>query len=186
MLSLQKDLAEPLVTVFGGSRCTAESIEYQEAMTLGRLLAEAGYAVCTGGYAGIMEAISRGAHEVNGHVVGVTMSQLKSVPNRFLKETWPTDNFYNRLQHLIQSSEAFFALRGGMGTITEISLVWNKLYTGVLAPRPLILVGDCWPPIIEAYCQNLAVGETDLKLITCVPDAQSALEAFQRWNWETK
>lgn len=184
MLNLQHEPASSIVTIFGGSRCSSESVEYQEAMKLGRFLAEAGYTVCTGGYAGVMEAISRGAHEADGHVIGVTMTLLKGTPNQFLKETWPTENFYNRLQRMIQSSVAYIALRGGMGTLTEISLVWNKLYTGIIPPRPLILLGDCWPPLIEVLCQNLVVGEADTALITCVPDAESAMEVLDRWSFE--
>jgi uncharacterized protein (TIGR00725 family) len=72
------------ITVFGGSRCGPEAAEYQEALRLGRLLVEAGFEVCSGGYAGVMEAISRGAHEAGGHIVGVTMTQFKSKPNPYL------------------------------------------------------------------------------------------------------
>ena len=60
------------ITVFGGSKCTPETEEYKEALKLGRLLVEAGFDVCSGGYAGVMEAISRGAHEAGGHVTGMT------------------------------------------------------------------------------------------------------------------
>lgn len=72
------------VTVFGGSRCGPDSEEYKEALRLGRLLVEAGFDVASGGYAGVMEAISRGAHEAGGHVIGVTMNQFKSAPNPYL------------------------------------------------------------------------------------------------------
>lgn len=174
----------PMVTVFGGARCSPETLEYKQALQLGRSLAEAGYTVCTGGYAGVMEAISRGAHEVDGHVVGVTLSQLKGAPNAFLKETWPTDDFYARLQKLIQSSVAYMALRGGMGTVTEISLVWNKLYTGVIPPRPLILIGDCWPPIVEAFKQNLVVSDADVNLVQCVATVEQAMEILDQWSFK--
>ncbi|HXI93207.1 MAG TPA: LOG family protein, partial [Blastocatellia bacterium] len=115
------------ITVFGGSRCGPDAAEYKEALRLGRLLVEAGFDVCSGGYAGVMEAISRGAHEAGGHVIGVTMEQFKSAPNPYLKKIEPSADFYARLQILIRDSAGYIALRGGMGTVTEISLVWNKL-----------------------------------------------------------
>ena len=124
--------------------------EYSEARRVGELLAKAGFTICTGGYAGVMEAASRGAHERGGRVIGVTMNQFKSEPNRYLTEKIPSAHFYERLQHLIMQSAGYIALRGGMGTVTEISLVWNKMQTRVLEPRPLVLLGDCWPPLVES------------------------------------
>ncbi|HXF43110.1 MAG TPA: hypothetical protein VNK26_05165, partial [Pyrinomonadaceae bacterium] len=71
-----------IVTIFGGSRCNADSEEYKEARKLGRLLAEAGFTICTGGYLGVMEAASRGAREAGGRVLGIVMNQFKFEPNR--------------------------------------------------------------------------------------------------------
>ena len=116
-----------IVTIFGGSKCGHDSEEYREALSLGRRLAEAGFTICTGGYLGVMEAASRGAHEAGGRVLGIVMNQFRAEPNRFLTEKVATDHFYDRLQNLITRSVGFVALRGGMGTVTEISLVWNKL-----------------------------------------------------------
>ena len=157
-----KDDKRKQITVFGGSRCGPEAPEYQEALKLGRLLVEAGFDVCSGGYAGVMEAISRGAHEAGGHVIGVTMDQFKSAPNPYLKKIEPSADFYARLQKLIRESVGYVALRGGMGTVTEISLVWNKLVMNVLPPRPLILLGECWPLAIECLRRHLVVSDADM------------------------
>jgi uncharacterized protein (TIGR00730 family) len=156
---------EPIVTIFGGSKCRAGDPEYTQALRVGELLVDSGFAVCTGGYAGVMEAASRGAHERGGRVVGVTMNQFKSEPNRYLTEKVPSEHFYERLQRLITRSVGYIALRGGMGTVTEISLVWNKLQTRVLEPRPLVLLGDCWPPIVKAWQRNLAVSDADVQIL---------------------
>src|SRR5713226_1646331 len=117
------ETAERIVTIFGGSKCREGDLEYGQAIHVGALLAESGFTICTGGYAGVMEAASRGAHERGGRVVGVTMNQFKSEPNRFLTEKVPSEHFYERLQRLITRSVGFIALRGGMGTVTEVSLV---------------------------------------------------------------
>ena len=163
------------ITVFGGSRCGAESAEYQEALKLGRLLVEAGFDVCSGGYAGVMEAISRGAHEAGGHVIGVTMEQFKSAPNPYLKKIEPSADFYARLQTLILESVGYIALRGGMGTVTEISLVWNKLVMNVLQQRPLILLGECWPRAIECLREHLVISDSDMTHLSFAGTAEEAI-----------
>lgn len=166
--------SEKIVTIFGGSKCGENSPEYREAKELGRRLAEAGFTICTGGYLGVMEAASRGAREAGGRVFGIVMNQFKSEPNRYLTDKVASDHFYDRLQNLITRSVGFVALRGGMGTVTEISLVWNKLQTGVLEKRPLVLLGDCWREIIDACQHNLVVSDEDVKLLDF---ADSATEA---------
>jgi uncharacterized protein (TIGR00725 family) len=166
---------EPIVTIFGGSKCREDAPEYAEAMRVGALLADSGFTVCTGGYAGVMEAASRGAHERGGRVIGITMNQFKSEPNRYLTEKVPSEHFYERLQRLIIQSVGYIALRGGMGTVTEISLVWNKLQTRVLEPRPLVLLGDCWPPVVRAWQKDLAVSDTDVAILNFASSAEEAV-----------
>ena len=165
---------EQIVTIFGGSKCGPKSDEYRSAYELGGLLAKSGFTICTGGYLGVMEAASRGARESGGRVFGIVMNQFKGEPNRYLTDKVATDHFYDRLQNLITRSVGFVALRGGMGTVTEISLVWNKLQTGVLERRPLVLVGDCWKRVVEAWQTNLVVSQQDVNLLDFADDAESA------------
>src|ERR671917_365830 len=166
---------ERIVTIFGGSKCGEDSAEYGEARRVGELLAEAGFTICTGGYLGVMEAASRGAHERGGRVLGIVMNQFKKEPNRFLTDKVATPHFYDRLQHLILRSVGFVALRGGMGTVTELSLVWNKIQTRVIEPRPLVLLGDCWPPIVEAWRTHLAVSEQDVSVLDFAQTPEEAV-----------
>jgi uncharacterized protein (TIGR00730 family) len=165
-----------IVTVFGGSKCAEDSPEYGEARELGGRLAEAGFTICTGGYLGIMEAASRGAREKGGRVLGIVMNQFKHEPNRYLTDKVATDHFYDRLQNLISRSVGFVAFRGGMGTVTEISLVWNKLQTRVLASRPLVLVGDCWKPVVEVWQRSLVVSDADVAFLDFAENARQACD----------
>src|SRR5438034_2949841 len=151
--------SDKIVTIFGGSKCNENSEEYGQAVEIGTRLAEAGFTICTGGYLGVMEAASRGAHERGGRVLGIVMNQFKAEPNRYLTDKVASAHFYERLQNLIMRSVGFIAIRGGMGTVTELSLVWNKLQTGVIEPRPLVLLGDCWPPVVAAWQKHLLVSE---------------------------
>lgn len=163
-----------IVTIFGGSKCSSDSPEYQDAKDLGYRLAEAGFTICTGGYLGIMEAASSGAREAGGRVFGIVMNQFKSEPNRYLTDKVATDHFYDRLQNLITRSVGFVAFKGGMGTVTEISLVWNKLQTRVLDPRPLVLIGDCWKNVVDSWQTNLVVSKNDVAILDFADNAEEA------------
>jgi uncharacterized protein (TIGR00730 family) len=169
-----ENTSEKIVTIFGGSKCSENSPEYLQAKELGGRLAEAGFTICTGGYLGVMEAASRGAREKGGRVFGIVMNQFKGEPNRYLTDKVASDHFYDRLQNLITRSVGFVALRGGMGTVTEISLVWNKLQTRVLDKRPLVLLGDCWKEVVKVWQENLAVSEADVSLLDFAANAEEA------------
>lgn len=170
---------EKIVTIFGGSKCDENSAEYNQALQLGAGLAQAGFTICTGGYLGVMEAASRGARENGGRVFGIVMNQFKSEPNRYLTDKVASKHFYERLQNLIDRSSAFIALRGGMGTVTEISLVWNKLQTRVIDYRPLILLGDCWKPVVETFQKFLVVSPQDVSLLNFAGTVDEAIEIIK-------
>lgn len=167
---------ERIVTIFGGSRCNENSPEYMQAREVGARLAEAGFTICTGGYLGVMEAASRGAREKGGRVLGIVMNQFKGEPNRYLTDKVASRHFYERLQNLIERSVGFIALKGGMGTVTEISLVWNKLMTRVIEPRPLILLGQEWRSVVEAWQSHLVVSDADVSLLNFASSADEACE----------
>jgi len=168
------DSEDRIVTIFGGSKCGPASDEYREAQEIGSRLAKAGFTICTGGYLGVMEGASRGAREAGGRVFGIVMNQFKSEPNRYLTDKVATNHFYDRLQNLITRSVGFVALRGGMGTVTEVSLVWNKLSTRVLDRRPIVLVGDCWRDVVDAWKKHLVVSDEDVAYLDFAHDADEA------------
>lgn len=166
---------ERIVTIFGGAKCAEGSAEYAEARRAGELLVERGFTICTGGYLGVMEAASRGARERGGRVLGIVMNQFKSEPNRYLTDKVASAHFYERLQNLITRSVGFIAIRGGMGTVTELSLVWNKIQTRVIEPRPLVLLGDCWRPVVACWREHLAVSEADISLLDFAATPEEAV-----------
>lgn len=177
---------EKIVTIFGGAKCSEADGEYVQARRVGQLLAEAGFTICTGGYLGVMEAASRGAHERGGRVLGIVMNQFKAEPNRYLTDKVATPHFYERLQLLITRSVGFIAIRGGMGTVTELSLVWNKIQTRVIGPRPLVLLGDCWPPIVREWKKYLAVSDDDISALDFAETAEDAVAIICRKSSEVR
>src|SRR5215813_4987164 len=98
------------ISVFGGSQPKEGDTAYAEAQELGRLLAQHGRTVLTGGYIGTMEAVSRGASEAGGHVIGVTCEEIenwrKVAPNRWVKEERRKKTLIERMQALINGSDA--------------------------------------------------------------------------------
>src|SRR5512146_2138496 len=104
------------VSVFGGSQPREGDAAYAEAMELGKLLAERGHTVLTGGYIGTMEAVSRGANEAGGHVIGVTCEDIEAWRavnhNPWVMEELRFPSLRLRLFGLIDNCEAALALPG--------------------------------------------------------------------------
>ncbi len=167
-----------LITVFGGSRCAPDTVEYRDGIRLGRLLAGRGFTVVCGGYGGVMEAVSRGAREAGGEVLGITLAKTAAAPNEHLTRAVPAPDLYERLRRLIRQSVAYIALRGGMGTVAEVAIVWNEFLLNALSPRPLVLVGDCWPPVIAALRQHMPIEDRDMQWIQFAPTPQEALQVL--------
>ncbi len=146
-----EDYTVKRVAVFGGSRPSDE--DYQQALHLGNLLGQAGYTVMTGGYIGSMEAVSRGAAEIGGHVIGVTCNEIEAwrpvEPNPWIKEEYRHKTILDRMFALIDGCDAALTLPGGPGTLAEIAVMWTHLLTGAIKPRPLILIGEGWHETIE-------------------------------------
>lgn len=143
------------VTVFGGAQPKEGTSAYEEARELGSFLAQRGHAVLTGGYMGTMEAVSRGAHDAGGHVIGVTCIDIeewrKSKPNPWIKEERRKKTLMDRLTGLVEGCDAAIALPGGAGTLTEVSLMWNLMIVESLPRRPLILIGRGWRSTFDQF-----------------------------------
>ncbi len=156
----------PRVTVFGSSRLTEAEPGYEEARRLGRLLAQAGYAVCSGGYAGAMAAVSRGAVEAGGTVIGITVDRWASRlrANPWLTQEIGTPDLFERLRRLMEA-DAYVALPGGPGTLGEVSLAWNLFQTESIATRPLVLVGSQWRTLVRCMEAGLRIEPRDLALL---------------------
>jgi len=172
------------VTVFGGAQPLPGQAPYEDARRLGRLLAEAGHTVLTGGYIGTMEAVSRGACEAGGHVIGVTCSQIeawrKVRANAWVQEERHFETLRERLFELVDACDAAIALPGGVGTLVELAITWNELIIGALNPRPLILVGSGWQSILESFYTELGVyiREDHRQLLSLAEDVDAAVSTL--------
>jgi uncharacterized protein (TIGR00730 family) len=174
------------ISVFGGSQSKPGSAAYAEAHRLGELLAQRGHIVMTGGYIGTMEAISRGAHEAGGHVIGVTCGEIERwrdvEKNRWVKEEWRKQTLVERLQVLIRECDASIAFPGGAGTLTEISLMWTLMIVESMHRRPLVLVGDGWQSVFDQLFKSfdLYIPSGQRELVWFAKDAQTAVEMIEK------
>lgn len=140
---------EKIITVFGSSRPKECDPDYAEARLLGRVLAQSGFAVCSGGYAGVMEAVSRGAKEAGGKTYGVTAEFFRAKTNQWIDVEVRMKTWQERLFELIRLADAFVACKGGTGTLVELAVVWEMLNKSVLEGRPFAVLGDFWTPILD-------------------------------------
>ena len=173
------------ISVFGGSRPKEGDTAYNEAIELGRLLAKRGHTVLTGGYIGTMEAVSRGAKEAGGHVIGVTCEDIetwrKVKANSWVMEEIRRKTLEERLHTLIHESDAALALPGGPGTLTEISLMWNLMVVESLHRRPLILIGDGWQSVFDQFFNGLDayVPAHQREILNFSKDVQTAVKMLE-------
>ena len=142
-------MGEKIVTVFGSSRPQRGHADYEQAQKLGSVLAQRGFAVCTGGYGGVMEAASRGAKGAGGKTYGVTAEFFSRSANEWVdvevrKKTWQ-----ERLFALIELGDGFVVCKGGTGTLVELAVVWEMLNKSVIVAKPLVVLGDFWQPILQ-------------------------------------
>jgi hypothetical protein len=138
-----------IVTVFGSSRPREGDAEYEEARLLGSALARQGFAVCSGGYGGVMEGVSRGAKEAGGRTLAVTAKVFRARTNEWVDEHRAVATWEERLFELIRSGDAYVACKGGTGTLVELAVVWEMLNKGFLAGKPFVALGDFWVPVLD-------------------------------------
>lgn len=170
------------IAVFGGASPLPGEYAYQQAYELGRLLGTKGYTVLNGGYIGTMEAVSRGAAEAGGYVIGVTCDEIERwrpvQPNPWIHEEWRFPSLRQRMLAMIDACDAALALPGGVGTLTEIATTWNHLLTEAISAKPLILIGPTWQAVIQAFFNHMGgyIPESQRRWISFAEDAVQAVK----------
>ncbi|VAX19741.1 conserved hypothetical protein 730 [hydrothermal vent metagenome] len=155
------------VTVFGSSKPLPGEEEYESAHKLGQLLGEAGYAVCTGGYQGIMDAVSKGASEFDVKVIGVTVDLFSAVPSEYLTGQIHCDSLFERIEKLIELGDAYIILRGGTGTLVELSISWELMNKNLIDQKPIACHGEMWQRIIQPMEERIEYEKRETGLVQC-------------------
>ena len=170
------------ITIFGGTKPHPGEPAYAEAERLGALLAAAGHTVITGGYMGTMEASSKGAHRASGKVVGITCQQIedwrKSKVNPWVTHEHKAETLQERMVIMMDEADVILALPGGIGTLAEIALFWNRMVIEASPRKPLILVGAGWRQAISGLSGALEgyFPPAYLEMLTFVESVDQAAE----------
>jgi uncharacterized protein (TIGR00730 family) len=176
----------PAVSVFGSARARPGDREYGQAECIGTGLAEAGYAVITGGGPGVMEAANKGAVSVGGVSVGLGIElPMEMGLNDYVEIGLEFRYFFVRKTMFIKYSQAFVVLPGGFGTLDELFEALTLVQTGKITRFPIVLVGSSyWTGLVSWIREsvlasgNISAGDEDL--ITVVDDPAEAVRIIQQ------
>lgn len=167
------------VVVFGSSRSLEDSPACRQAYRLGRLLAQSGYVVCNGGYAGVMAAVARGAKEAGGRTIGVTVAMFpERTANPWLDQVVHTQTIFARLAEFVGRADAFVVLKGGVGTLLECALIWNLAQAGALGGKPIILLGRHWPAFVRALLRHSFIRAQDQAVLHYAGSPSRVIQAL--------
>lgn len=173
---------------FGFADASVNDPLYKEAFECSKYLAEKGFVSINGGGPGTMRAVSEGAKAAGGTAVGATFYP-KDITNfegrdkdNPLDIEVKTKNYLERTLKLLELGDAYIVLKGGTGTISEFGMAWGlaRLYYG--HHKPLILYGEFWNRIVEAFVQNMRIRPEDLKVYKVVNTPEEAYKAIETFE----
>ena len=177
------EIQSPLITVFGSARTPADNHFYLEAEKLGRLLAEYGYGVLTGGGGGIMEAAHKGAFNAGGETVGLNIVlPHEQRPNPYQTKSLDFRYFFIRKVNFLKYTVGVFIFPGGFGTMDEFFESITLVQTGKVNRIPLILVGrEFWQPAVKWIEATLMenhgyISPEDMELFKIVDSAEEGMQ----------
>jgi uncharacterized protein (TIGR00730 family) len=176
----------PGVTVFGSARATADDPAYKAAQEVGRLFAETGFAVVTGGGPGLMEAANKGAQEAGGLSVGFNIElPHEQHHNPYLDVGVTFRHFYARKTMLVKAAEGFVMFPGGFGTLDELFEALTLIQTGKVHNFPVVLFDhEYWRGLLdwirERLLERAMISGDDLELLFRTDDPAEAVEIVVR------
>jgi uncharacterized protein (TIGR00730 family) len=183
-------IGQPAVTVYGSARIAAGDPAYERAREIGRRLAEAGFAVVTGGGPGIMEAANRGCQEADGLSIGFNIElPHEQHANVYLDRELIFKHFYARKTMLVKAAEGFVLCEGGFGTLDELFESLVLIQTGKILHFPVVLVGtEHWHGlrswIEEKLIDEKLIEPADLLLLSVTDDpaetVRIVLDCYER------
>ena len=189
-LNIKKAESIDQITIFGSSHAKEGNLVVKEAYEVCEALAEVGYIVVNGGGPGVMRAATMGAKSSGGKVIGVTFQADKSMhyegrdPKNSFDVEIKTANYVERTLRLMERGQIYVIFNGGTGTISEFGMAWGlaRLYFG--HHKPLILYGDFWKEIIEAFKKNMKIRPEELQVFKIVNSCHDVMKAITEFGQE--
>jgi uncharacterized protein (TIGR00730 family) len=197
VLRIQSDFVEgfgalagvgPAISVFGSARTARGSREYVWGETIGRLLAEAGYAVITGGGPGVMEAANRGAASAGGLSIGLGIELPEEQGlNEYVNLGINFRYFFARKTMFVKYAQGFIVLPGGFGTLDELFESLTLLQTHTVRNFPIVLMGvKYWGGLVEWLAEQVVSGgnidAADLDLVQMTDDPAEAVAIVEEYR----
>ena len=164
------------ITIFGSSLPRSNDEEYQTAYKLGKLLAQKGFNVCTGGYRGIMDAVSKGSTEQEGESIGVTVDLWNVTPSKYLTKEIKCKTLFERITKLVELGDAYVILQGGTGTLLELSVVWELMNKNLLNIKPVFCHSKMWKDIVDIMERQIEHEGRKNGLIKCADSIEDIAE----------
>jgi uncharacterized protein (TIGR00730 family) len=177
-------IGRPAVSVFGSARVREGHPVYTQAQDVGRRLAEAGFAVVTGGGPGAMEAANRGAREAGGVSVGFNIElPHEQHENRYLDISVTFRHFYARKTMFVKAAEGFVIFPGGFGTLDELFESLTLIQTGKVLHFPVVLFDSgYWRPLLDwiegRLLRDRMISPNDLELVLLTDDPAETVETI--------
>lgn len=171
----------PAVSIFGSARVGEESEVYEWARATGRLFAEAGFAVVTGGGPGVMEAANRGCREGGGLSVGFNiLLPHEQTGNPYCDIAMTFKHFYARKTMFVKAAEGFVIFPGGFGTQDELWEALTLIQTGKIEMFPVVLFDtDYWQEMLDFIHEEMLpdgyVSPEDIARLHVVDDPADAV-----------
>ena len=132
-------------SIFGSARTKPGDPMYQAAEETGRLFAQAGIPVITGGGPGIMEAANKGAYEAKGISIGCNIElPHEQYTNQYLTRSLDFKFFFVRKTMFVKYAIGFVVFPGGYGTLDELFEALTLMQTDKLTDFPIVLVGKAY------------------------------------------
>lgn len=169
------------VAVFGSARTRPDHPTYAQGVELGRRLAEAGFAVITGGGPGVMEAANRGAVEGGGTSVGLGIElPFEQGLNSYVDLGINFRYFFARKTMFVKYAQGFVVLPGGMGTLDELFEAVTLVQTRKVTSFPIVLLGsDYWGGLLDwlrgPVLDDGKIAERDLDLLQLTDSVDEAV-----------
>jgi len=140
---------EKIITVFGSSLPVEGDEQFIFAEELGKELAKNNFNVCTGGFGGIMNAVSKGAVLNGCKAIGVTVDLWNAKPSKYLTEEIKCKTLFERIEKLISLGDGYVVLQGGTGTLLELAVVWEFMNKNMLKEKPIVIHSPMWEEIVS-------------------------------------
>ena len=176
------------VTIYGSARVKPDSLLYRQTADIARGLGHLGFTIITGGGPGVMEAANKGALEAGAVSIGLNIElPTEQATNPYTTRSITFNHFFARKVMLVKYAAAFVIMPGGLGTLDELTEVLTLIQTKKIKPFPVVLFdSNYWGGFLDwlrrCTLRNGFVSEEDFRLLRVCDDADTVIEAVQRWH----